>query len=404
MAVTLYRQVGKGKARRYQKINLGRGRRSAGLIGPYFLRYSLADGTRPWEHVGDDLDEAIAARERKQAYFEALDANVPVVQDQDETGRTKITDAVYQWFAELQLFQGKDQQGKSEKTLRAYNYRLGFFLDFTAQQNLRYLDQIDRKQLLRYVKFLRDHESDLDDRTVHNIFETLNTFLRTRDMFIAGKILAELDYAEKPPKPYTKQELKDLFAAMDEEEKLLYGLFLNSGMRDAEMQNTEYADFNWEKGTLHVQPKPWRKFRLKGKSKKKSAKDRFIPIPAKLVWKIKDRMRERNAQPHDLVTRYRLVPASDLALHSRSYKPFYAVLQYPVAHTNVAHRAPRNFVSYLPLGKTISEDSPLRNKLTNLLPQTIVRRWAAQDRRPDFHGQRRALPPPPPSLLPIPPT
>ena len=149
------------------------------LSGPYFLRYSLADGTRPWEHVGDDLDEAIAARDRRAAYFEALDANVPVIQDQDETGRTKITDAVYQWFAELQLFQGKDQQGKSEKTLRAYNYRLGFFLDFAVQNDLRYLDQIDRKQLLRYVKFLRDHESDLDDRTVHNVFETLNTFLRT---------------------------------------------------------------------------------------------------------------------------------------------------------------------------------------------------------------------------------
>lgn len=53
--------------------------------------------------------------------FEALEANVPVIQDQDESGRTKITDAVFQWFAELQLFQGKDQQGKSEKTLRAYN-------------------------------------------------------------------------------------------------------------------------------------------------------------------------------------------------------------------------------------------------------------------------------------------
>ena len=246
MAVTLYRQVGKGKARRYQTVNLGRGRRPADLTGPYFLRYSLADGTRPWEHVGDDLDEAIAARERKQAYFEALDANVPVVQDQDEIGRTKITDAVYQWFAELQLFQGKDQQGKSEKTLRAYNYRLGFFLDFTAQNDLRYLDQIDLKQLLRYVKFLRDHESDLDDRTVHNVFETLNTFLRTRDIFTAGKILAELDYAEKPPKPYTKHELKAMFAVMDEQEKLLYGLFLNSGVRDAEMQNTEYADFNWK--------------------------------------------------------------------------------------------------------------------------------------------------------------
>jgi integrase len=205
--------------------------------------------------VGDDRDSAVDSQKRKQAYFEALDASVPVIQDQQESGRTKITDAVYQWFAELQLFLGNDQQGKSEKTLRAYNYRLGFFLDFTAQQNLRFLDQIDRNHLLRYVKFLREHDSDLDDRTVHNIFETLNTFLRTRDILIAGKILAELDYAEKPPKPYTKQELKDMFAAMDDEEKLRYGLFLNSGVRDAEMQNTEYADFNWEKCTLHVQPK-----------------------------------------------------------------------------------------------------------------------------------------------------
>jgi integrase len=304
MAVTLYRQVGKGKARRYQKVNLGLGRRPTNLAGPYFLRYSLADGTRPWEAVGEDLDSAIDAQKRKQAYFEALDANVPVIQNQDEAGRTKITDAVYQRFAELQLFQGKDQQEKSEKTQRACNYRLGFFLDFTAQQNLRFLDQIDRNQidrnqLLRYVKFLRVHDSDFDDRTVHNIFETLNTFLRTRDILIAGKILAELDYADKPPKPYTKQELKDMFAA--DEEKLLYGLFLNSGVRDAEMQNTEFVDFNLETCTLHVQPKAWRKFRLKGKSKKKSAKDRFIPIPAKLVWKIKDRTVLRNAQPHDLV-------------------------------------------------------------------------------------------------------
>ena len=175
-------------------------------------------------------------KKRKHAYFEALDANVPVIQDQDESGRTKITDAVYQWFAELQLFQGKDQQGKSEKTLRAYNYRLGFFLDFTVQNNLRYLDQVDRKQLLRYVKSLRDHESDLDDRTVHNVFETLNTFLRTRDIFIAGKILAELDYAEKAPKPYTKQELKDMFAAMDDERTALRSVleFWRARRRDAE--------------------------------------------------------------------------------------------------------------------------------------------------------------------------
>ena len=52
-------------------------------------------------------------------------------------------------------------------------------LDFTVQQNLWCLDQIDRNQLLRYVKFLREHDSDLHDPTVHNIFATLNTWLHS---------------------------------------------------------------------------------------------------------------------------------------------------------------------------------------------------------------------------------
>jgi hypothetical protein len=35
----------------------------------------LADGTRPWELVGDDLDSAIDAQKRKQAYFEVRGAH-----------------------------------------------------------------------------------------------------------------------------------------------------------------------------------------------------------------------------------------------------------------------------------------------------------------------------------------
>jgi hypothetical protein len=78
------------------------------------------------------------------------------------------------------FFRAKTNRARAKRHCERTTTRLGFFLDFTAQQNLRFLDQIDRNQLLRYVKFLREHESDLDDRTVHNIFETLNTFLRTR--------------------------------------------------------------------------------------------------------------------------------------------------------------------------------------------------------------------------------
>ena len=115
MAVTLYRQVGKGKARRYQKVNLGRGRRPADLTGPYFLRYSLADGTRPWEHVGDDLDGAIAARERKQAYFEALDANVAVVQARTNLGGRKSQTRCISGSLSFSCFKAKTSRARARR-------------------------------------------------------------------------------------------------------------------------------------------------------------------------------------------------------------------------------------------------------------------------------------------------
>jgi hypothetical protein len=46
----------KAKIGAIRKVNLGPGRRPVGLAGPYFLRYSLPDRTRPWEPVGNDLD------------------------------------------------------------------------------------------------------------------------------------------------------------------------------------------------------------------------------------------------------------------------------------------------------------------------------------------------------------
>jgi hypothetical protein len=172
MIVTLYRQVGKDKNCRCKQGQPRTRRHPADLAGPYFLRFSLEDGTRPWELVGADFDAAVKAQKRKQEYFRALRANVLVLQEQQDTTRLKITDPIYQWLSELQTLKVKDPQGKSGKTIKAYAYRLGFFLDFSADRKLTCLDHTDRGQLLRYVKFLQDHEKDLSDRTVYNIFAT----------------------------------------------------------------------------------------------------------------------------------------------------------------------------------------------------------------------------------------
>ena len=64
--------------REYRRQTRAVHRRPTDLAGPCFLRYSLADGTCPWEYVGDDLAEAIAARERKPAHFEEDTFNISI--------------------------------------------------------------------------------------------------------------------------------------------------------------------------------------------------------------------------------------------------------------------------------------------------------------------------------------
>jgi integrase len=125
------------------------------------------------------------------------------------------------------------------------------------------------------------------------VWETANyTFLRANGILAAGPLLAKLSFASKPVKPYGDEELNALFAACDLEEKLVFTFFLNSGCREAEVSFTEYNDLNFKSNVLHVQPKPDRRFRLKGKKNgQKSAKDRFVPIPPSLMAKLKGRMK-----------------------------------------------------------------------------------------------------------------
>ncbi len=75
MAVTLYRQVGKGKDRRYQKVNLGRGRRPADLTGPYAI---LGDRTK-----------AKSAYESFLTLWQDADPDIPILK-QAKTEYTKL--------------------------------------------------------------------------------------------------------------------------------------------------------------------------------------------------------------------------------------------------------------------------------------------------------------------------
>jgi integrase len=55
--------------------------------------------------------------------------------------------------------------------------------------------------------------------------------------------------------PYTEEELKRLFAEMDEEETIRYKFFLGTGCRDKEVTFAAWSDIDFDKKTYHIRRK-----------------------------------------------------------------------------------------------------------------------------------------------------
>ena len=85
------------------------------------------------------------------------------------------------------------------------------------------------------------------------------------------------DYEEKEVKPYKPHELKALFQAADDEEKLWMSYFLNTGCREQEVANAEYCDLLDDVNVVWVRSKPHRGFKLRESGGR--TKDASCPFP-----------------------------------------------------------------------------------------------------------------------------
>jgi integrase len=166
---------------------------------------------------------------------------------------------------------------KKPKTLAAYSTALSYFTESCHKLNL---EDIDRKDLLKFCAFLRD-EKEQAPRSVYNKFENLMSFLKSQG--IRG-LVGKNDwprFTEEEPEIYEQDELAKLFAACDAEERLWYEFFLMTGMREQEAMYCYWADVNFAASTVRVSHKPdagWTP---------KAYKEREIPIPSKLARSLK---------------------------------------------------------------------------------------------------------------------
>jgi integrase len=278
--VNLTKRVQTSKGMRYCPVVLSpNGRVKADLVlvngeqerhpeGAYYLEWRES-GRRIRLSVGKDPQDASARRQRKEAELNALNNGVAVMSD-GQDGHRSIAAAVAEFLDETELT-------KKPKTLAAYTTALNYFVESCPKL---YLQDIERKDLLKFSAFLRD-EKNQAPRSVYNKFENVMMFLKANG--IRG-LMGKNDwprYTEEEPEIYEDEELDTLFKACDSEERLWYEFFLMTGMREQEVMYTYWSDINLAHATVRVSHKPDRGWTPK------AYKEREIPIPAKLVKSLK---------------------------------------------------------------------------------------------------------------------
>jgi len=245
------------------------GREERHSEGAYYLEWREG-GKRVRLSVGKDPADASARRLRKESELNAVHNGVAVLPENGNNGHRSLAAAVSEYLEETTLT-------KKPKTLAAYTTALNYFTESCPKL---FLEDIERKDLLKFCAFLRDDKGQAP-RSCWNKFANVMSFLKANGIRGLVKKNDWPRYTEEEPEIYEQDELDKLFAACDEAERLWYEFFLMTGMREQEVIYTYWSDVNLAHATVRVSYKPDRGWTPK------AYKEREIPIPAKLAKSLK---------------------------------------------------------------------------------------------------------------------
>jgi integrase/recombinase XerD len=236
--------------------------------GAYYLEWR-ENGRRVRLSVGKDAADASARRLRKEAELNAVNNGAAIVPE-GKDGHRSIAASVPDYLDETKLT-------KKPKTLAAYGTALAYFVESCHKLNL---EDIDRRDLLKFHAFLRD-DKEQAPRSCWNKFANVMSFLKANG--IRG-LVGKNDwprFVEEEPEVYEREDLDTLFAACDQQERLWFEFFLMTGMREQEVMHCSWDDINLTRGTVTVRYKAEYGF------SPKNYREREIPIPARLVKELK---------------------------------------------------------------------------------------------------------------------
>jgi integrase/recombinase XerD len=202
--------------------------------GVYNLRY-VRGGKRVWHPVGCDAQAAMTAKlqveHKLQAVLLGLVAPDPVA---EATGKTNLAEAVREYLSDI-------AKAKSKRTLYAYTRTLKVFAKTCSKE---YMEQIDRRDVLKYLDHLRNAGNV--PRTVSNYSNFLKIFFNHRKVAWPLEKTDRVKYTEKVVSAYGPEEINKLLEFANQEESELVQFFLYTGARDQEVQ---YA--TWRESLCH---------------------------------------------------------------------------------------------------------------------------------------------------------
>jgi integrase len=207
-----------------------------------------------------------------------------------------LADAVVKFLCNSRDRVGKDGYGFARKSVGAYVGRLRFLLEFDQGAAL---SAANYEYLKGFLSFLRGKE-DMSDRYAYNVLQTTVTCLRAQGVDIDDQILTYAGMGKpKLVVAFKPDEVLKFLAACTPEEELRFEFFLHSMGREQEVANTEVADLLLDVNQLHIQPKPHRGFRLKGKKGGQAVKGRKVPMPINFMARLREYT--KGMRPHDLI-------------------------------------------------------------------------------------------------------
>ncbi len=250
------------------------GLRTGDLKPPFYARPFL-DRKQVWKTLS--ADNFTDAKQEAEQLALALEAHakgltVTELESLGNANRISIKTAVETYL--------EQKSGKAKKTVAQYRLTFGEFME-ALDGKVRFLDEINENVLRSYKKYLvsKGHAGKTIDTRLNIVF-----FLLKKNGIKARIPRDEMPVVEEEVAvPYTEEELKKLFAYMNDEERARYKFFLGTGCRDKEVTFAAWNDIDFDKKTYHVRRKEDVGFTPK------SHESRSIPLPDSLIALLKER-------------------------------------------------------------------------------------------------------------------